>query len=314
MLTIGLDVGGTKVLGVLLDPADPEHVLAEARVPTPEGGEGLVETLVTLIAALTPGPQAPDAIGVGVPGLVDQSGRLHMGPHLRHVQDLPLAALVSERSGVPSAVDNDANCHALAEQAAGAAMGIDEAVVVTLGTGIGAGIITGGRLLRGANGFAGEPGHMIVDLDGPPCPCGKRGCWEQLASGEALGRFAQEAAAAGRLRAVLAACGAEPAAIRGEDVTRAVRAGDAEAHVVLEQWSGWVALGLANLVNILDPAVVVLGGGLVDDADLYLPAVRARYEVLVMAGDQRPRLSIVAAALGGSAGAIGAAVLAAGQT
>jgi glucokinase len=102
--------------------------------------------------------------------------------------------------------------------------------------------------------------------------------------------------------------------IRGEDVTRAARSGDAEAGDVLLQWSGWLALGLANLVNILDPAVVVLGGGLVDDADLYLPAVRARYDGLVMAGDQRPRLPIVAAALGGSAGAIGAAVLAAGGT
>src|SRR3546814_9203263 len=137
-------------------------------------------------------------MGVGVPGLVDRSGMLHLGPHLRHIADLPLSAAMTERTGVPVPVDNDANCHALAELRAGAAQGVEEALVVTLGTGIGAGVVTGGQVLHGMNGFAGEPGHMIVNPNGPPCPCGQRGCWERFASGTGLARLAREAAEADR--------------------------------------------------------------------------------------------------------------------
>lgn len=313
MISIGLDVGGTKVLGVAVDPRNPAVVLAEHRVPTPDGGAGLVDTLGEVVDALVGEGSPPVAVGVGVPGLVDRTGRLHMGPHLRRIQDIPLAALVAERCGCPVVVDNDANCHAVAEHGGGAAMGADEALVVTLGTGIGAGIITGGALLHGANGFAGEPGHMVVDPDGPPCPCGKRGCWERFASGTGLSRIARDAAAGGRLDAVVALAGGDPEAVRGEHVTMAARSGDGEALAVMGDFAGWIALGLANLVNILDPAVVVIGGGLVDAADVYLDEVRARFARLVMAGDQRPELPIVAAALAGRAGAIGAAVLAAGQ-
>jgi len=306
--TIGIDVGGTKVLGVALDPARPTEVRAEQRVPTPDGGAGLVDTLLALADSLA-GPSA--AIGVGVPGLVDRRGTLHMGPHLRRLHDVALAELLFERSGRPTIVDNDANCHAVAEQVGGAARGYDEALVVTLGTGIGAGIITGGHLLRGANGFAGEPGHMVVDPNGPPCPCGKRGCWERFASGTGLGRLARDAAEGGRLDAVVELAGGDPEAVRGEHVTVAARAGDAGALAVLGQFAHWIALGLANLVNVLDPAVIVIGGGLVEAADLLLPEVQSRFAGLVMAGERRPVVPIVAAELGERAGAIGAALLAA---
>jgi len=301
MLTIGIDVGGTKVLGVAVDDQRSTTVLAEHRVPTPEGGVGLLDAVADLVAVLGAQVGAPAAIGVGVPGLVDRAGVLHMGPHLRHISNLPLAARLTEHLGLPTVVDNDANCHA-----------VDEALVVTFGTGIGAGIITGGRLLRGANGFAGEPGHMVVEPNGPPCPCGKRGCWERFASGTGLGRLARDAAHGGQLDAVVDLAGGDPEAVRGEHVTAAARAGDADALAVLGDLAHWIALGLANLVNILDPGVVVIGGGLVEAADLFLPEVRSRFDRLVMAGGQRPELPIVAAALGGRAGAIGAGVLAAG--
>ena len=308
MDTIGIDVGGTKVLGVTIDPARPMDVRVEQRVPTPDGGTGLVDTLLALADELaSPGA----AVGVGVPGLVDRRGTLHMGPHLRRLHDVALAELLFERSGRPTIVDNDANCHAVAEQVGGAARGYDEALVVTLGTGIGAGIITGGHLLRGANGFAGEPGHMVVDPNGPPCPCGKRGCWERFASGTGLGRLGRDAAEGGRLDASVELAGGDPEAVRGEHVTAAARAGDAEALVVLGQFAHWIALGLANLVNVLDPAVIVIGGGLVEAADLLLPEVQSRFAGLVMAGERRPVVPIVAAALGERAGAIGAAILAA---
>jgi glucokinase len=306
--SVGLDVGGTKVLGVVIDPRQPGTVLAEDRIPTPEGGEGLVEVLLELSQSLLPDA---DAIGVGVPGLIDRAGTLHMAPHLRRMRGIPLAALLRQRTGVPVTVDNDANCHAEAEHAAGAAAGFDEILVVTLGTGIGAGIISGGRLLHGAHGFAGEPGHMVIDPSGPPCPCGKRGCWEQYASGSGLRRLARDAASSGRLERAVALAGGDREAVRGEHVTAAARDGDPEALAVLDELARWIALGLANLANVLDPAVVVIGGGLVQAADLLLPQVRHRFADLVMAGERRPPVRIVPAELGDRAGAIGAALLAA---
>lgn len=309
-LAVGLDVGGTKVLGVAVDPARPDAVVAEGRVATPDGGEGLAAVLLGLAGSLA---DAPASIGVGVPGLVDREGTLHMGPHLRHLHDVPLARLLVERSGIPTVVENDANCHAVGEVTAGAAQGALEALVVTLGTGIGAGIVTGGELLHGANGFAGEPGHMVIDPSGPPCPCGKRGCWERFASGTGLGRLARDAASAGRLRVATSLAGDDPEAVRGEHVTAAARDGDPESQAVLDAFADWIALGLANLVNILDPGIIVLGGGMVVAADLYLPEVRSRFAELVMGGEERPVVPIVAAALGERAGAIGAAVVGAQQ-
>jgi len=311
MISIGLDVGGTKLLGVAVDASSPSTVLVEARVPTPAGGAGLVESVVALVADLSLGRESAACVGVGVPGLVDLAGQLHMGPHLRDLHDLPLAKLLNAQLGLPVVVDNDANCHAVAESACGAAAGAQEALVVTFGTGIGAGIITGGHVLRGATGFAGEPGHMVVDPDGPPCPCGKRGCWERFASGTGLARMARDAAIAGRLDAVLALAAGGPDAVRGEHVVAAAREGDEAAAALLTELAHWIALGLANLANILDPAVIVVGGGLVEAADLLLPAVRTHFATLVMSGERRAELPILPAALGGRAGAIGAAVLAA---
>lgn len=310
MITIGLDVGGTKVLAVAVDSSAPAEVVAQLRVPTPEGGAGLIDRLGEVVADLTGrvGPVA--AVGVGVPGLVDRAGTLHVGAHLPRVADLALAAGLAERVGLPAVADNDANCHAVAEQRAGAAEGVAEAVVVTFGTGIGAGIITAGRLLHGANGFAGEPGHMIVDPDGPPCPCGKRGCWERYASGTGLGRLARDAATAGHLPVAVARAGGSPEAVRGEHVTAAARDGDEASLALLDQLAWWIGLGLANLANILDPSTIVLGGGLVTAADLLLAPVQRHFSDLVMAVSERQPTTIVAAALGERAGAIGAALLA----
>lgn len=309
MITIGLDVGGTKVLGVAVDDAAPGTVIAEERMSTPDGGKGLVDVLAGLFATLAAETGEVRGVGVGVPGLVDRDGVLHMGPHLHHLTEVPLAREVAAAVGVPAIVDNDANCHAVAEQRAGAAAGADDALVVTLGTGIGAGIVIDGQLLRGAHGFAGEAGHMVVDPTGPPCPCGKRGCWERMASGTGLARLARDAAEGGRLDAVLELAGGDHADVRGEHVSLAARQGDAAALEVIDQLGWWVALGLANLANILDPAMIVIGGGLVEAADLLLPPVRAHFQELVMAGDQRPETPIVPAQHGERAGAIGAALL-----
>lgn len=309
--TIGLDVGGTKVLGVVVDPASPATVVVARRVPTPVGGEGIVDVLAEVIAALETDVGAVAAVGVGVPGLVDRDGVLRVGAHLRAVKDLPLRDLLADRCGRLVVVDNDANCAAVAELTAGAATGATEAVIVTFGTGIGGGVITGGRLLHGANGFAGEPGHMIVDPNGPPCPCGRRGCWEQLASGSGLARLGRDAALGGRLAGAVELAGGDPELVRGEHVTALARQGDAEALAVLHELADWMTLGLANLTNLLDPEVLVIGGGLVEAADLLLPRVRERFPHVVMSGEARTAVRIEPAVLGEEAGAIGAALLAA---
>jgi glucokinase len=309
---IGIDVGGTKMLAVAVDPAAPAAVVVEHRVPTPPAGEGLVEALEELIRAVDGSLGTPArGIGVGVPGLVDRGGVLHVGAHLATVDRLPLGATLHERTGRPVVIDNDANGHAVGEQRAGSARGLDEVLVITLGTGIGAGLITGGRLLRGAHGFAGEPGHMVVDPAGPPCPCGRRGCWEQFASGDGLGRLARHAAAGGRLQAAVELAGGDPEAVLGEHVTAAARTGDADAIAVLHELGHWIAVGVADLVNIFDPELIVIGGGVVEAADLVLPAVREEVAASVVGHRRRPDVPIVAAALGERAGAIGLALLAA---
>ncbi|MEO7556034.1 MAG: ROK family protein, partial [Acidimicrobiales bacterium] len=191
-VVVGVDVGGTKILGLALD--DSGAPAADAvRVATPQGSEPLLDAIAELVGRF-PGATG---VGVGIPGLVDRAGVVQVAPNLRGVSELAVAARLRDRLGVPVTVDNDATCATWAEARVGAAAGASDVVLVTLGTGIGAGLVAGGALQRGANGFAGEAGHMIVDPDGPPCPCGRRGCWERYASGNGLGRFAREAAAGG---------------------------------------------------------------------------------------------------------------------
>lgn len=312
-LTVGVDIGGTKVLGVLLDPSDPEAVpRAMARRPTPRGRAAVVGAIAAVVDEVLAEAGHPDvaSVGVGLPGLVDRRGVLRTGPNLPGVVDLDVDGALHEALGVAVTVDNDANCAAWAEHRWGACRGVDEAVLVTLGTGIGAGLVTGGRLFRGAHGMAGEPGHMIVDPAGPRCPCGQRGCWERYASGSGLGFLAREAAIAGRADAVVGRAGGDPEAVRGEHLTELARAGDAGALAVIDDFAWWVALGLANLANVLDPQTMVIGGGLVAEADLFLEPTRRAFASLVLAGGHRPAVAIVAAELGERAGAVGAALLA----
>jgi glucokinase len=315
-LAVGIDVGGTKILGRVLDPARPDQAVAERRIDTPRGREAVTAAVVTVAEGLLDDPAVTAAggvaaVGVGVPGLVDAGGVLRVGPNLPGVRDLDLGPALVRRLGRPATVDNDANCATWAEWRIGAARGADDVVMVTLGTGIGGGLVTGGRLQRGAHGFAGEPGHMMVDPAGPPCPCGRRGCWERFASGSGLGRLGRDAASAGRLHRAVELAGGDPEDVRGEHVAEAATAGDAEAVAVLQEFAWWVAVGIANLVDVLDPAVVVVGGGVVAEGELLLEPVRAAYEGLVLAGGERGPVRIVGAELGAEAGAIGAALLAA---
>ena len=284
----GIDVGGTKFLGVVL--ADSGEVVVELRRPTPQGNDALINELIEFANELAAfDPLGYDTLGVGVPGLVTRQGIIRASPNLVGAFDLAVGPRLSEALGRAVAVDNDATCAALAEWQLGAARGFTDVIVVTLGTGIGGGIISGGRLQHGANGFAGEVGHMVVQPDGPPCPCGRRGCWERYASGTGL-----QVLAGGR---------------RGEDVVAAARAGDPHMVAVIDDFARWVALGLVNLTNVLDPACIVLGGGLAADDDLFLPRIQQAFTALLYSPEHRPHPALRFAALAERAGAIGAALL-----
>ncbi len=303
---VGIDVGGTKAQAVVL--GDDGQVIESAQHPTPRGHNSL-SSLIEVLFELADTVGHEGSVGVGVPGLVTRSGVLRAAPNLDGVADFEIGKLLSDRFGCEVVVDNDATCATVAEWQLGAGVGIANMMLITLGTGIGGGLIANGSLQRGVNGFAGEFGHMVVDPSGPPCPCGRRGCWERYASGSGLAMLARDAAAGHRLHNVVRSAGGDPQAVRGEDVQAAARQGDTEALEVIEDFAKWVALGLSNLTNALDPEVFVLGGGLASGADLYLdPITRWFGELLYQPGLRRvPRIEF--AQLGPLAGAVGAALL-----
>jgi glucokinase len=310
-LSVGVDIGGTKILGVVVDRAQPSVIRSEHRVPTPRGTEAVLDAIAGVVRTLdgqeSAGPVG--SVGVGIAGLVSREGVLRTAPNLPTLHEVAVKAELEQRLCLPVHVDNDATCAAWGEHEAGAARGVADAVFVALGTGIGAGIVAGGDVERGVHGFAGEPGHMVVDPNGPFCPCGRRGCWERFASGSGLGRLARDAAEAGRLQMALRLAGGDLQAVRGEHVAKAAQEGDEQALELLRTFAWWVALGVANLVTLLDPSVVVIGGGLIEIGSPLMDPVREHYRELVMAYEQRPDVEIRAAQLGERAGAIGAAML-----
>lgn len=309
-LLAGVDIGGTKILGIALDPADPTTVVEEARVPTPDGEVALLDAVAGVVRQLEDRAGAGiAAVGVGIAGLVDREGILRLGPNLPGLRGVQVGVELDRRLGRPIRVDNDATCAAWGEHLGGAARGVRDVVCVTLGTGIGAGVIADNELVRGVHGFAGEAGHVVVDPRGPLCPCGRRGCWERFASGSGLGRLGREAAEAGLFPRGVEMVGGVAELVRGEDVTRAAAEGDADAVAVMESFADWVAIGIGNLVTLLDCSLVVIGGGLVEVGDLLLEPVRRAYDRRVMAPGERKDVRIVAAELGERAGAIGAALL-----
>ncbi|MCX6511658.1 MAG: ROK family protein, partial [Actinobacteria bacterium] len=272
---LGVDVGGSKVLAVVIDAAG--NILRSCRVATPQAahsranvlGGPIAEAIAKAIAGCTSSADLP--IGIGAPGMVDRQGRLAYAPNLQSATGAELLLVCREILGDRVlVVENDATCAAFAEIQRGALHGVRDGLLITLGTGIGGAVISDGALRRGTQGFAGEFGHMVIDRSGPACPCGSAGCWERYASGAGLARFAHEAAAASQLEKLVAAHGGSVEAIRGEAVVSAARAGDEEAIAVLHTVGWWLALGISNLVAILDPRVVVIGGGLSEIGELLM--------------------------------------------
>lgn len=288
MRRLGIDIGGTKTLCVVIDDSiDGGRVVDERKVPTDPQGD--VEAVIVDLAR---GFGEIDSVGIGIAGLVSHNGDVVVTTHLPGVRESPLRDAVASQLGLPVAVDNDATCATVAEWRLGAARGSNNALMVTLGTGIGGGAVIDGRVARGHNGFAGEFGHMVVARGGESCPCGRRGCWEAYASGGGLARLAD--------------------GVASEAVVQEFLKGDAWAAEVVMEFVDWVVLGLHNLVNLYDPECVVLGGGLGS-----LPAIVEVVSARFVAGEgghvgrALPRL--VAAELREHAGAIGAAFIGAGD-
>lgn len=306
---MGVDVGGTKLAAGLV--ADDGRILKRAQVPSERADPAAtVEQIEAVLAAL--GPDAHGLpVGIGVAGFVAADRRtVARAPNLDW-RNVDLGGELAKRLGVPVVVENDANAAAWAEARFGAGRGTRNMVMVTVGTGIGGGIVAEGLLQRGANGMAAEVGHLPLVLDGKACPCGQQGCWEQYASGTALVRVARYLVEGGApaAAALREACGGRSADLTGKMVTAAANGGDLGALHLLGEVGEWLGRGLAALAAVLDPECFVIGGGLAAAGDLLLGPARESYALRVPAAAERPPIPIRPAALGNDAGIVGAADL-----
>jgi len=309
-LAIGIDIGGTVVKAGVVD--EDGIVLERASTATPSSSPIEVEdTIAALVRDLT-SRHLVYAVGIGAAGFVDATrSTVLFAPHLAWRHE-PLRDAVRRRVGYSTLVENDANAAAWAEWRFGAGQNENDLVCITLGTGIGGGMVFGGQLHRGSSGLGGEFGHMQVVKDGHECECGNRGCWEQYASANALVRDARQLMQVGsaRAQALLDRVDGDATAITGMLVTEVAMSGDPAAVGLLTDVGDWLGIGIANLTAALDPGAVVIGGGVSDAGELLLaPAQRAFRRTLTGRG-YRPEARIVRAHLGNDAGLVGAADLA----
>lgn len=309
-LTVGVDVGGTKVMAGVVDPTGA--VLAVEQRPTEGQDPAAVEnTIVDLVRGFAEEHEVA-AVGIGAAGFVDSTRSVVMfAPHLNWRQE-PLRASVGARLRVPVVVDNDANTAALAECRFGSGRGHRYVLCVTLGTGIGGALVLDNRVYRGANGMAGEFGHVQVVPDGHRCECGNRGCWEQYASGNALLREARELVRAGSPMAAALAelVGGDADALLGPQITDAARGGDPLSRELLDDVGRWLGVGLAGMTAAFDPHCIVVGGGLAEAGELLLGPARDSFARTLTGRGHREPPVITAATLGAQAGFVGAADMA----
>jgi glucokinase len=305
---IGVDLGGTKML---VGVADAERNVSY-RASAPSMGLGQDELITTLEreleAAVSARPEV-SAIGLGIPCTIDRERGVAVSAVNLQLADVPIRDLIGRRLGLPVALDNDVNAAILAEHRFGAARGAENAVMLTVGTGIGGGLVTGGEVYRGSSGAGAELGHVVIEADGPPCQgnCPNHGCVEALASGTAIAReglAAAEQAPDSELGRALAG----GATLDGKEVTDAALDGDPIAIGVLEKVGRRLGVALASFANIFDPDVIVIGGGVIAAGDLLLDPARA--ELAERALPPMNRTPVAAAALGSDAGMIGAATMA----
>ncbi|MDM4720040.1 ROK family glucokinase [Micromonospora sp. WMMA1363] len=310
-LTIGVDVGGTKVAGGVVDGAG--RVLVQVRRDTPAEDVGKTRDVIIEVVGELANGRTIEAVGIGAAGWIN-AGRstVLFAPNLAWRNE-PLRDYVSAAVNLPVIVENDGNVAAWAEFRHGAARDADDSMVMlTIGTGVGGGIVLGGELVRGANGIAGELGHMLTVPDGHRCGCGRLGCIEQYASGSALVRFARASARQEphRAGALLELADGEAEAITGPMVTAAAKGGDPVSAEAFAQVGRWLGASLADLAQILDPQVLIVGGGVIDAGDLLMGPTRRSFTEALAQRSRLPVAEIRSAELGNTAGVIGAADLA----
>jgi glucokinase len=308
-LAIGVDIGGTKVAGGVVD--DDGRVIDSERRETPGADVRATEsTIVEVVRALAERHDV-GAVGIGAAGwIANDHATVLFSPHLAWRNE-PLREALAGRIGLPLIVENDANAAAWAEYRFGVAKEQPVVVCVTLGTGIGGGLVVDGSVYRGAFGVACEYGHMTLVPDGRRCACGNRGCWEMYASGRALARDAQELAADSPVAAAgMIELAGSVAELTGPVVTAAAAAGDAAALTICTTMGRWLGRGLANLAAIIDPSMFVIGGGVSAVGDILLPPARDEFAQSLTGRGFRPLATVALASLGPDAGLVGAADLA----
>lgn len=311
-LTIGIDVGGTKIAAGVVDESG--NILTMSRKATPaHDSEAILATIVTAVEDLRRVNDVA-AIGIGAPGFINpERTTVVFAPNVGWI-DEPIAAKVNEATGLPTYLENDANAAAWGEFAFGAAKSRRSAVVITVGTGIGGGIIIDGHLIRGSYGFGGEIGHLNLIQEGLQCGCGLKGCWEQYSSGSALVRTARSlatsVASSERATRLIELAGGDGNKITGLNITQAAREGDELAIECFNEVGKWLGQGMADLAAILDPEVFVIAGGVSEAGDLLRDPVEDSFKHRVTASGQRAMPPVVLAQLGNEAGIIGAADLA----
>ncbi|MGR6921662.1 ROK family glucokinase [[Actinomadura] parvosata] len=307
MLTIGVDIGGTKVAAGVVDDNGEivEHTLRPTAADRPDV---VAETVADVVRELSR-DRTIEAVGVGAAGFVDETRSVvRFAPNLAWREE-PLQKKISDLVGLPVVIENDANAMAWGETRFGAGRGQSHVVCLTLGTGIGGGIVIGGELYRGRWGMGAELGHMQVLPGGRRCGCGNIGCWEQYASGQALVKDAREIAEAQpeRARILLGLAGGK---IEGEEVTEAARQGDEASLDAFGSLADWLGQGMADLAAVLDPGCFIVGGGVSRAADLFIDRARQAFAERLTGHGHRPLAEIRLAELGASAGVVGAADLA----
>jgi glucokinase len=307
-LAVGVDIGGTKIAAGLVSEAG--EILSSTQAPTPQDSAHIPATVAELVERLT-GEEDASGVGIGAAGFTSADrATVLFAPNISWV-DVPLATQVSALVGLPVVVENDANAAAWGEFRFGAGEDTDDLLLVTVGTGIGGGIVHRGQLFRGGFGIAAEIGHMRLVPDGILCGCGQHGCFEKYASGSALVRDAHERVANHDARgAALAALADGPDGITGPAITTLAREGDPLAIDLLADLGRWLGEGIAVLTTILDPSVIAIGGGVGAAGELLLDPVVEAFREHLPARAHRPEAAVRLAALGNEAGIIGAADLA----
>ncbi|WP_405731910.1 ROK family glucokinase [Streptomyces sp. NBC_01537] len=308
-LTIGVDIGGTKIAAGVVD--EEGSILETVKVPTPPTPEGVVDAIAAAVRDVSVN-HAVEAVGIGAAGYVDDKrATVLFAPNINWRHE-PLKDKVEQRVGLPVVVENDANAAAWGEYRFGAGQGHEDVICITLGTGLGGGIIIGNKLRRGRFGVAGEFGHIRMVPDGLLCGCGSQGCWEQYASGRALVRYAKQRAVAQPENAALLLSLGDGTAdgIEGQHISAAARGGDKVAVDSFRELARWAGAGLADLASLFDPSAFIVGGGVSDEGELVLEPIRKSFRRWLVGGQYRPHAQVLAAQLGGKAGLVGAADLA----